>query len=92
MMEHKFERGQLIVPNDDLTAAFKYDPENTELLEHVEYRIATSAEFIWHSKNIGMTPVDRGLEAYKSANADKVGNVYRSIEKQNSNIKKHGLS
>lgn len=92
MEEQKFKRGELIVPNDDIMAAFRYYPETVELFDGVEYRLATSAETIWLSKNKGMVLVNGGIEAYKRSQADNVASVYKSIEKQNANEKKHGLS
>jgi hypothetical protein len=92
MSEHNFNRGELIVPNDDIRAAFLYDPFNTELIETIEYRIATSAEFIWWNKNRHLEPMNGGVESYKKARSNDVGNVYKSIDKEKSNQKKHGLS
>jgi hypothetical protein len=33
-----------------------------------------------------------GVESYKKARSNDVGNVYKSIDKEKSNQKKHGLS
>ena len=92
MEEYNFTRGELIVPNDDLQSAFKYDPENTVLYEGATYRVATSAEFIWFSKYSKLTPMNKGIEEYKKSQGDKVGKIYEHIEKQNENAKKQGLS
>lgn len=92
MEEYKFTPGELIVPNEDLMAAFRYDPHNTEFIEGVEYRVATSAEFIWFSKNKGMTSVNNGIENYKKSQQSNVSAIYASIDKQKNNDKKHGLS
>ena len=92
MSENKFSPGDLVVPNEDLLAAFTYDEHNTELLENVEYRVATSAEFIWFRKNRGFTPVEGGIETYKRSMQKTVGDVYKSIDNEKNNQKKHGLS
>ncbi len=92
MADYDFIQGQLIVPNDDIAAAFIYDAVNTELMEGVEYRVATSAEFIWWNKYRKMKPMNGGLESYKKSMSEEVGKVYKSIENEKSNQRKQGLS
>lgn len=92
MGSNDFIHGQLIVPNDDVAAAFIYDKINTELMEGVEYRVATSAEFVWWSKNRHIRPMNGGVEAYKKSMSQDVANVYKSIDNEKANQKKHGLS
>lgn len=92
MANEKFNNGDLLVPNDDLAAAFHYDVNNTELLEHVEYRLATSAEMIYFKKYMKMQPVNGGLEAYKKTQQTEVNAVYASIDKEKTSNKKQGLS
>lgn len=92
MSEYEFKTGQLIVPNDDIRSAFKYRENDTELVPGVDYRVATSAEFIWWSKNRDMEPMSGGIEAYKKSKGNAVSKVYESIAKEKSNQKKQSRS
>lgn len=88
-MEYDFKHGDFIVPDNDISAAFHYDAVNTVLNEHVEYRLATSAEFIYCKKSGNMTLVDGGLDKYKKSKSNDVGAVYKSMETQSRNQKKN---
>jgi hypothetical protein len=92
MSEHEFKNGQLIVPNDDIMSAFMYKEGETELIPGIEYREATSAEFIWWRKRSRMEPMDGGVEAYKRSKGETVNKVYASIQKEKENQKKHSQS
>jgi len=92
MTDNIFTQGQLIVPNDDILAAFIYDAINTELIDGIEYRVASSAEFIWWNKNIHIKPMNGGIEEYKKSMSNDVSKIYTSIDKEKTNQKKHGLS
>ena len=92
MTENKFKTGDLVVPNDDVMAAFRYDPESTELYEEVSYRLATETEYVHYFKNRGMTEVNGSLDNYKKSVQKEVGDVYKSIENEQKNNRKHGLS
>lgn len=91
-METNFSKGELIVPNDDIKAAFIFDPLSSELIDGVSYRVANSAEFIWWSKNRNMRMMDGNIESYKKAMGHEVSEVYKSIDKEKANQKKQGLS
>jgi hypothetical protein len=92
MSEHEFKTGQLIVPNDDIMSAFYYKENDTELIPGVQYREATSAEFIWWNKKRSMEPMDGGVESYKKSKGGDVSKVYESIEKEKVNRKKQSQS
>lgn len=61
---NNFERGQLIIPSNNLEIAFYYDPNNSELFEEIDYRVATDRERITYEKM-----VMSGLEPFKNYNA-----------------------
>lgn len=92
MSDNKFNHGDFVVPDDDMTRLFVYDQVNTELDEFTEYRLATSAEIIYARKYLTMSFVDKGLDTYKKSQHDKVGKVYASIEKEKNNYTKQGKS
>ena len=64
----------------------------SRLVEGVEYRAATSAEVTYFLKYMKMTPVTQGLEAYKKTMSKDVSDIYKSIDNEKNNSKKHGLS
>ena len=88
-MEHNFKIGDLIVPDDNLSKAFIYQSDD-DLYDDTEYRVATSAEFIYRHKYMDRTVVENGIESYKSSKQADVGKIYKHIETGNANERKQG--
>lgn len=87
--EFTFEHGQLIVPNEDVAAAFKFDAQNTELIDGMSYRIATYSETVWWNKYRPLTNVPGGIETYRRSVQGEVNSAYASIEKAKKNERKN---
>ena len=88
-MEHDFKKGDLIVPDDNLSQAFVYQSDD-DLYDDTEYRVATSAELIYRFKYMDKTLVTNGIESYKNSKQADVGKIYKHIETGNANERKQG--
>jgi hypothetical protein len=73
---NQFSDGQLLVPNDILSAAFYYYKNERELDEDVEYRVATTTERIYFEKTLNSgREATNSIQDYKAAKSKKVSEI-----------------
>ena len=83
----EFQDGQLLIPDNRLAAAFYYYKNEMDLVENVEYRVATTRERIYYEKNIrNSKEAASTVSEYKNAKSAKVS----EITNPNTNGKPYG--
>jgi hypothetical protein len=69
----EFKDGQLLIPNNDIHQAFYYFKNQHNLVDGIEYKVATSKQRIYFEKNIKDSKKEiTNTQDYKSQQSKKI--------------------